>query len=75
LNLKASDGADFIALIEECRDGQWCASAVVRRHGEKAAQEQSSNQMCPNEMLARRWVENAAATRGFANYHLDVFRQ
>jgi hypothetical protein len=70
--LVASDsGAEFIPMIEECEDGQWRASAVVRvQEGGDTLEQPSGINMCPDEDSAREWVKRAASARAFAYYHL-----
>ena len=69
--LMASDGAEFIPLIEECEDGRWRASAVVRlNEGNETLDQSSGIEMFPDEAGAREWVNRAASTRGFTKYRL-----
>jgi hypothetical protein len=71
--LTATDGAEFIPLIEECEDGRWRASAVVRLVRKDETLEQSSGiEMFPDQPAARGWVEKAASTRGFTKYQLHI---
>ena len=71
--LLASDNkAQLNAIIEECDDGQWRASAVFFVEEGNATLTQSSGiEMFSSEEAALEWVESAAATRGFTKYHLE----
>jgi hypothetical protein len=69
--LTAAQGGEFIPLIEECADGRWRASAVIRVSGEEETLEQSCGiELFTTEEQARDWIERVASSRGFTSYHL-----
>lgn len=70
-SLTASDGAEFLGLVQELDEGRWRASANVRLD----ADDQSLGiEVLGSEDDARAWLDRAAQARGFTSVIPDVVR-
>src|ERR1700722_5183638 len=74
--LRASDGAAFLAVIEETPAGIWCAIAVTQSEGshETGARIQGAMELFSTFERAGDWVDKVAAGRGFNRPKVKVVR-
>lgn len=70
-SLTASDGAEFLSLVQELDGGKWRASANVRLDAED---QPLGIEVFGSEDDARAWLDRAAQARGFTSVIPDVER-